>query len=57
VGDGADAVGIRRVEATMQKIAKEGCEIVVPVGADLPEITAKFQDPGGNVLGLFQERG
>ena len=26
-------------------------------GADAPEITARFRDPGGNVLGLYQQPG
>jgi len=30
---------------------------VQPIGADAPEITARFSDPAGNVLGLYQERG
>jgi len=29
--------------------------IVQPLGADAPEITARFSDPAGNVLGLYQE--
>jgi hypothetical protein len=28
---------------------------VQPIGADLPEITARFRDPAGNVFGLYQE--
>ena len=32
-------------------------EVVQPIGADHPEITARFRDPGGNVIGLYQERG
>jgi len=28
---------------------------VQPVGVDAPEITARFRDPGGNVLGLYQQ--
>ena len=24
-------------------------------GADAPEITARFRDPGGNVIGLYQQ--
>ena len=32
-----------------------GGEIVQPIGADAPEITARFRDPSGNVLGLYQE--
>jgi predicted enzyme related to lactoylglutathione lyase len=42
------------VEATIQKIQAHGEEIVQPLGADAPEITARFRDPGGNVLGLYQ---
>jgi catechol 2,3-dioxygenase-like lactoylglutathione lyase family enzyme len=26
-------------------------------GADAPEITARFRDPGGNIIGLYQQRG
>ena len=29
--------------------------IVQPIGGDTPEITARFRDPAGNVLGLYQE--
>jgi hypothetical protein len=32
-----------------------GGEIVQPIGADAPEITARFKDPGGNVIGLYQQ--
>jgi len=41
--------------AMIDKIVAAGGEIVQPVGADAPEITARFRDPGGNVLGLYQE--
>ena len=42
--------------ATMVKtIVTNGGEVVQPIGADAPEITARFRDPGGNVLGLYQE--
>ena len=43
------------VAATIEKIVANGGEIVQPIGADAPEITARFRDPGGNVLGLYQE--
>jgi hypothetical protein len=43
------------VEATVDAIVASGCEIVQPIGADAPEITARFRDPGGNILGLYQE--
>jgi predicted enzyme related to lactoylglutathione lyase len=42
-------------EATVEAIAAHGGEIVQPIGGDAPEITARFRDPGGNVLGIYQE--
>jgi predicted enzyme related to lactoylglutathione lyase len=41
--------------ATVDAIVNHGGEIVQPIGADAPEITARFRDPGGNVLGIYQE--
>ena len=41
--------------ATVDAIVANGCEIVQPIGADAPEITARFRDPGGNVIGIYQE--
>ncbi len=43
------------VAATLETIVANGGEIVRPIGADAPEITARFRDPGGNILGLYQE--
>jgi predicted enzyme related to lactoylglutathione lyase len=43
------------VAATIDAVIAHGGEIVQPIGADAPEITARFRDPGGNVIGLFQE--
>lgn len=42
----ADAVGA---------VAAHGAEIVQPIGVDAPEMTARFRDPAGNVIGLYQE--
>jgi len=42
-------------EATIEAIVANGGEIVQPIGLDAPEITARFRDPGGNILGLYQE--
>jgi predicted enzyme related to lactoylglutathione lyase len=42
------------VAATVDAVVANGCEIVQPIGADAPEITARFRDPGGNVIGLYQ---
>jgi uncharacterized protein len=35
-------------------IIAHGGELVQPIGADAPEITARFRDPTGNVIGLYQ---
>jgi predicted enzyme related to lactoylglutathione lyase len=43
------------VEKAVELVKTRGGEIVQPVGADAPEITARFRDPGGNVIGLYQE--
>lgn len=43
------------VAATIQKVVANGGEIVQPIGGDPGETTARFRDPGGNVLGLYQE--
>jgi predicted enzyme related to lactoylglutathione lyase len=43
------------VAATINLITANGGEIVQPIGGDAPEITARFRDPGGNVIGLFQQ--
>jgi predicted enzyme related to lactoylglutathione lyase len=43
------------VEAAVETVIANGGEIVQPIGVDAPEITARFRDPGGNVIGLYQE--
>ncbi len=48
-------VMVDSVAATIDAITANGGEIVQPIGADAPEITARFRDPGGNVLGLYQQ--
>ena len=45
------------VAETMDKVVANGGEIVQPIGAAAPEITARFRDPGGNVIGIFQQGG
>jgi uncharacterized protein len=49
------SIMVDNAEATVRKIQTEGCEIVKPIGADYPEITARFRDPAGNLLGIYQE--
>jgi uncharacterized protein len=43
------------VAATLDTVVANGGQIVQPIGADAPEITARFRDPGGNVIGLYQQ--
>ena len=43
------------VAATVDAVTAHGGEIVQPIGADAPEITARFSDPAGNVIGLYQQ--
>ena len=48
-------VMVDSVAATLEAVVALGGEIVQSIGADAPEITARFRDPGGNVIGLYQE--
>jgi hypothetical protein len=43
------------VAKTLESVVAHGGEIVQPIGMDAPEITARFRDPGGNVVGLYQQ--
>jgi predicted enzyme related to lactoylglutathione lyase len=43
------------VAAMVESVIAHGGTIVQPIGKDAPEITARFSDPAGNVLGLYQE--
>jgi predicted enzyme related to lactoylglutathione lyase len=36
-------------------VEANGGTIVQPIGVDAPEITARFRDPAGNVIGLYQQ--
>ena len=48
-------VMVDSVEATIESVVANGGVVVQPLGADAPEITARFADPAGNVIGLYQE--
>ena len=47
---------VKDMETTLQLITKNGGTILQPVGKDLPEITALFSDPAGNIFSLYQHR-
>jgi predicted enzyme related to lactoylglutathione lyase len=42
------------MEKTIEAVIANGGTIVQPVGMDAPEITARFSDPAGNIIGLYQ---
>jgi predicted enzyme related to lactoylglutathione lyase len=48
-------VMVDSVTETVDAVVANGGEIVQPMGADAPEITARFSDPAGTVIGLYQE--
>jgi predicted enzyme related to lactoylglutathione lyase len=45
---------VESVAEAVKTVIACGGEIVQPIGKDAPEITARFRDPGGNVVGLYQ---
>jgi predicted enzyme related to lactoylglutathione lyase len=49
-------VMVDSVAATVETALANGAVLVQPIGADAPEITARIQDPAGNVIGLYQNR-
>src|SRR5262249_31286756 len=46
---------VDNIAATVDSVVAHGGRIMQPVGVDAPECTARFADPDGNVLGLYQE--
>jgi predicted enzyme related to lactoylglutathione lyase len=48
-------VMVDSVAATLDAVVANGGKVVQPIGMDAPEITARFSDPAGNVIGLYQQ--
>lgn len=46
---------VDNINTTINAITANGGRIIQPVGMDAPEITARFSDPAGNIIGLYQE--
>ena len=46
---------VESVAKAANAVMAHGGDIVQRIGVDAPEITARFRDPGGNVIGLYQE--
>lgn len=47
-------VMVDSIPTTIDVIKTNGGRIVQPLGVDAPELAARFSDPDGNVLGLYQ---
>ena len=45
------------VAEAVDAVVAHGGVLVQPIGADAPEVTARFRDPAGNVIGLYQDPG
>jgi hypothetical protein len=43
------------VSESLEAAVAHGAAVVQPIGHDAPEVTARFRDPGGNVIGLYEE--
>jgi predicted enzyme related to lactoylglutathione lyase len=48
-------IWVDNVGAALEAVIANGGSVVQPIGMDAPEITARFSDPAGNVIGLYQE--
>ncbi len=48
-------VMVDSVAAAVDAVLANRGELVQPIGVDAPEVTARFRDPAGNVIGLYQE--
>jgi hypothetical protein len=45
------------MEAALALAVAADAQLVQPIGADAAETPAYILDPGGNVIGLYQQRG
>ena len=48
-------VMVDSVADSVEAVLAHGGQVVQPIGVDAPEITARFRDPAGNVIALYQE--
>ena len=49
-------VMVDSVAASCEAVVANGGAIIQPLDPDARELTARFRDPAGNVLGLYQQR-
>jgi uncharacterized protein len=50
------SIMVSDITASVRAVAANGGEIILPVDPNASEKIAHFRDPGGNVMGLYQER-
>lgn len=48
-------VAVDDMAATFDAIIRNGGEVLQPIDADTLELTGRFRDPAGNVIGLYQD--
>ena len=48
-------IWVDSVASALDAVIANGGKVVQPIGMDAPEITARFSDLAGNVIGLYQE--
>jgi predicted enzyme related to lactoylglutathione lyase len=46
---------VNDINAAIDAVIANGGVIVQPVGMDAPEITARFTDPAGNIMGIYKQ--
>lgn len=51
------SIMVASAASTIEAIINAGGEIVQPVNPDEHEVYARFRDPAGNVLGIYQQSG
>jgi len=49
------SIMVDNVATALDAVVANGGEVHTPIGADFPEITARFRDPYGNIFSLYQE--
>jgi predicted enzyme related to lactoylglutathione lyase len=49
-------VMVADADAILKKVAASGGEIVEPIHPGAPEVVARFRDPAGNLMGVYQEK-
>lgn len=50
-------VMVASARAAVEAVVAAGGEIVAPIDPDEPEVIARFRDPAGNVLGVYEQPG